>query len=429
MAELPFRAIKIVYGDDTFLQTHFSQDDILRLRGQLIYSPTTIFVLPAEDMEHLAIACAGAIHDRGRKLPAKPLTYYLANRTGMVLIRTDYRSPGQAERGLRALLQSSNIHTRGTVCFLTVASPLFDDLWNRARSDVLDQETFPLDSAQGRDHLSHLLSQNPRLQVPARLEKDYVGNSPLADGVRKRILLAAGSDCPVLIEGESGTGKEVVAQQIHFISPRRLRPFVTLNCGAIPAELFESILFGHVKGSFTGALFDNIGHWKQADHGTLFLDEIGDLSSAGQVKVLRALENKKFYPVGGKELVESDARIIAATNRNLQQMVAAGKFREDLYYRLFTLRIRTPALREHPSVIPDLAKHLWDKLNPGTHTALSDEVLNELKRFPWFGNVRELRSFLTSVFLITDGQPVTRPLIHAVMRDRMGTANAIEDDQ
>ena len=420
-----YRAIKSVHGTSGFRRSDLTGDEILRLRGVAIYSPTSIILLKSDDLDQLASACNGVIHDRGRKIAAKPLTYYLGHRTGLVRLRADYHNPGQAERGVRALAESKAILPKGSIFFIGLSAALFEQLWNRVPETAAGGgSTMPV-----VDQLEVLLNQNPRLQIPKDLQDKYVGDSPEADGVRKRIVLASRSTFPVLIEGETGTGKEIVAKQIHLLSSRRTEKFEAVNCGGIPTELFESQLFGHVKGSFTGALRDKSGNWTQADHGTLFLDEIGDLTPLHQVKILRALEDGTYRPVGADEDIESEARIIAATNRNLRQMVAAGKFREDLFYRLFTLHIRTPSLREQPSVIPALIAHFWKELDENKCQPLPGEVIDELKRYPWPGNARELRSFLTTVFVIADGQPVTLTLVRAVMRDRIGPMFDSEKDR
>jgi two-component system response regulator PilR (NtrC family) len=195
---------------------------------------------------------------------------------------------------------------------------------------------------------------------------------------------------------------------------------VTVNCGGIPANLLESELFGHKKGAFTGALTDKDGLWTLASTGTLFLDEIGDLSRQHQVKILRALEDGKYRSVGGTDEIKSRARIVAATNRDLAKMVAAGQFREDLYYRLFTFRIRTPALRDHPDDIPEMAARFWQDIAKRECGPLPANVMEALKGYRWPGNARELRAFLINVYMLADSKPVTLPLIHAVMHERFG---------
>jgi len=198
---------------------------------------------------------------------------------------------------------------------------------------------------------------------------------------------------PVLIEGESGTGKELVAEALHRLSPRREKPFVPVNTGALPETIIESELFGHVRGAFTGAIRDKKGRFELAAGGTLFLDEIGEISLAIQVKLLRVLEEKAFIPVGGESSVRTDVRIICATNRNLKEMVEQGKFREDLYYRLAVVPIHLPPLRERADDIPLLVEHFIMQFSEetGRRTAgISDEALELMVNHPWPGNVRQL---------------------------------------
>jgi sigma-54 specific flagellar transcriptional regulator A len=274
-----------------------------------------------------------------------------------------------------------------------------------------------------------ILGNDCGVEVPDALRREYIGESEPAEWVRRAIVLASRMDRlhAVLIQGESGTGKEIVARQIHSLSGSNAENFFPVNCGGIPAELFESELFGHVRGSFTGAIRDKKGFWALANHGTLFLDEIGDLSLAHQVKVLRALNEREFTPVGAEKSVKSNARIIAATNRDLGQMVKAGSFREDLFYRLFTFRIRTPALREHPEDIPILARHVWTKDH--RDGSLTKTVTDALSQFRWPGNVRELRAFLINLAVVANGRRIDAPLVHAVMRDRIGPVIGGERDQ
>ena len=213
--------------------------------------------------------------------------------------------------------------------------------------------------------------------------------------LRQQIGRLADSPCTVLIVGESGVGKELVALGLHRRSPRHGGPFIPVNCAAIIATMPESELFGHVKGAFTGATDDRPGFFLQADMGTLFLDEIGELSLEIQAKLLRAIETKRFRPVGARSEVKADVRIIAATNRDLEREVREGSFRKDLFYRL-TSRIDVPPLRDHPEDIPDLVRHFLDRLGVEyrRRVSLSDSALERLKAYSWPGNVRQLRSVL-----------------------------------
>jgi two-component system response regulator HydG len=205
----------------------------------------------------------------------------------------------------------------------------------------------------------------------------------------------APTDSPVLITGETGTGKEMVAKAIHAVSPRCDAPFVAVNCGAFSEHLLESELFGHEKGAFTGAMHMRKGRLELSHGGTLFLDEVGEISARMQVDLLRVLEEKRFYRVGGEKPIETDFRIIAATNRDLKQAIAEGSFRSDLYYRLNVISIHVPPLRERTEDIPLLAQHFLQRFRREINKpvdAISHEALDFLCRYPWPGNVRELQN-------------------------------------
>ena len=230
----------------------------------------------------------------------------------------------------------------------------------------------------------------------ANAARAFVGSSSAAQNVRDQITRVAPQDVTVLICGESGTGKEVVARALHRGSHRISGPFVPVNCGAIPSELLESELFGHEKGAFTGAISRKVGRFELAQEGTLFLDEIGDMPYPMQVKLLRALENKTFEPVGSLEPIASDVRIVAATNSDLLEKIARGEFREDLYYRLNIFPIDVPPLRERRADIPELVEVLSELIyeEQGITLQLSQEALQTLATYDWAGNVRELVNVL-----------------------------------
>jgi PAS domain S-box-containing protein len=220
-----------------------------------------------------------------------------------------------------------------------------------------------------------------------------VGISPGMIDVFETIKSVSTSDYPVLITGESGTGKELVSTAIHTESRRNGGPFVPVNCGALPENILESELFGHVRGAFTGAIKEKKGRFELADGGTLFLDEVGELSQAFQVKLLRVLQEKRFERVGGEKTVKVDVRIIAATNQDLRHMVQEGRFREDLYYRLCVVPIILPPLRDRPEDIPFLTEHILDRVREETGKKLlgvEQKAMDQLIRYPWPGNIREL---------------------------------------
>ena len=246
-------------------------------------------------------------------------------------------------------------------------------------------------------------------ETPAEGFEDIVGHSKAMQEVYHLIRSMKNSSSSVLIEGESGTGKEMVAKAIHKTSKRTDRPFSVINCAAIPEGLLESELFGHAKGSFTGAIADKRGLFEEADGGTLFLDEIGEVTPAFQVKLLRVLQNGEFKRVGEGEVRHTDLRIIAATNRDLKMMVREGSFREDLYYRLHVIGLRLPPLRDRKSDIPSLVYHFLTKYNRklGRNIReISVEAMQALQSYAWVGNVRELENVIERCCVLTDGESI-----------------------
>src|SRR4051794_32146820 len=235
---------------------------------------------------------------------------------------------------------------------------------------------------------------------------ELVGSSPQMREIFTLIERVAPSNVSVLVTGESGTGKELVARALHDLSARRLKPFVAVNCAAIPETLIESEIFGHEKGAFTGALERRAGCFELAEEGTLLLDEIGEMPIATQAKLLRVLEDRRLRRLGSKIETEVDVRVIAATNRNPEQAVAQGQLRGDLYYRLNVFNIDMPPLREHKEDIPQLAQHLLEEMNAkhGRQVAgISDEVLQQFSAYNWPGNVREMRNTLERAVIVCTG--------------------------
>ena len=246
-----------------------------------------------------------------------------------------------------------------------------------------------------------------RSQIESRYE--IVGNSYQIRQVLERIERVAPSDARVLISGENGTGKELVARAIHRLSARADLPFIEVNCAAIPSELIESELFGHMKGSFTGAVSDRTGKFEQADTGTLFLDEVGDMSSDAQAKVLRALEQGVVTRVGGTKAIQVDVRVIAATNKDLAQEIESGDFREDLFYRLNVVPIHVPPLRERREDIPMLIQHFTDLTTDRDGVPpkeFESSAIDRLQGLSWPGNVRELRNTVERLLILCAGDVV-----------------------
>jgi len=248
-------------------------------------------------------------------------------------------------------------------------------------------------------------------KLKLRFEKRYqmVGASATLDRVKDAIRRSAPTSATVLITGESGTGKELVARAIHVNSKLVRGPFIQVNCAAIPEDLIESELFGHEKGSFTGATTKQIGKFEQAHKGTIFLDEIGDMSARTQAKVLRVLQEGEVERIGSNQTIKVDVRVIAATNKNLEAEIEAGRFREDLYFRLSVIPINMPSLRERREDVPALASYFLDliasdeSLKPKT---ISREALGRLQKHPWKGNVRELRNTVERLMIMTDGDVI-----------------------
>ena len=271
------------------------------------------------------------------------------------------------------------------------------------RLGAFDHLSKPIGRAELKDLLCRLPERSSAVGIPdADTEDGLIGSSEAMRSVQKAIGLAADSNAIVLILGETGTGKELVARALHVHGKRKDGPFVAVNCAAIPEDLLESELFGHVKGSFTGATADRAGAFRDAADGTLFLDEIGDMPLAMQAKILRALQEQVITPVGGRP-VRTNARVIAATHRDLARLVAAGEFREDLYYRLDVVQIAIPPLRDRTTDILPLARHFLARAaaSGGRHKQLSQAAIDKLQRHSWPGNVRELRNTIERACIMT----------------------------
>jgi two-component system nitrogen regulation response regulator NtrX len=248
-----------------------------------------------------------------------------------------------------------------------------------------------------------------RLRNEVESRHEIVGASFQIRQVLERLERVAPTGARVLITGENGTGKELVARAMHRLSERAEEAFVEVNCAAIPSELIESELFGHIKGSFTGAVSDRAGKFEQADGGTLFLDEVGDMSLAAQAKVLRALEQGVITRVGGSRQIEVDVRVIAATNKELEEEIAEGRFREDLFYRLNVVPLHVPPLRERREDIPMLVRHFVDGMSRSDRVPpkrFSPEALERLRELDWPGNVRELRNTVERLLILASGDAV-----------------------
>lgn len=259
---------------------------------------------------------------------------------------------------------------------------------------------------------------------------DLIGCSPSFRRVLQEVNLVGPAQCAVLIQGETGTGKEVIARAVHDASERRTRPFVAINCAAIPATLLESELFGHERGAFTGASISRPGRFETAHKGTLFLDEIGELPLEVQPKLLRAIQEQEFERLGSNQTVRVDVRIVAATNRDLRQMVNERKFRADLYYRLNVYPIALPSLRERRNDIPLLAAHFVNVFAGRQGKAISgipSPAMAAITEYAWPGNIRELQNFIERSVIMTKGTELAAPIAELEVEDSPARPNTLED--
>ncbi|MDJ0865098.1 MAG: sigma-54 dependent transcriptional regulator [Myxococcota bacterium] len=332
------------------------------------------------------------------------------------LVLTDL-ALGQGPSGMDVLRESHALHPETPVVMIT-AHGNEKIAVEAMRSGAEDYVPKPFDNDEirlvvGRALERTRLERENRL-LRDRLDREYrfenlIGSGPAMREVFETVRKVAETDLTVLVRGESGTGKELVAQALHQRSPRRKRPFVAVNCAAISRELVESELFGHEKGAFTGADARRVGRFEAADGGTIFLDEIGDMPPETQAKVLRVLQEQCFERVGGNRPVSVDVRVVAATHRDLEEQVAAGSFREDLYYRLKVVEIELPSLRERPQDVPALAEHFLGQVAERLERPLmpiSAAALGRLARHAWPGNVRELRNVIEQAAVLAAGDSI-----------------------
>jgi len=278
-----------------------------------------------------------------------------------------------------------------------------------------------------RNALAHLdlREENSRLRDVSTAPYEIIGDSGAVRALVDKIKKVGATPARVLITGDNGTGKELVARALHKHSPRARKTFIEVNCAAIPGELIESELFGHMKGSFTGATADRAGKFEQANGGTLFLDEIGDMSLAAQAKVLRVLQDNVITRIGGARSISVDVRVIAATNKNVEAEIAAGRFREDLYYRLNVVPIHVPPLREHREDIPALVSYFIAVLTEREGIVprrMGESAIERLKSFDWPGNVRELRNTVERLLILASGPEITARDV-----ERLAGARAADD--
>jgi two-component system nitrogen regulation response regulator GlnG len=382
------------------------------------------FAIPAEDVELRTAMTA-----------AEGFQSFVNNRPDAVLL--DIRLPD--ESGLELFKRMQNIDPKVPVILMTGHSTA-EVAIDAMRLGAFDYISKPMDP----DALSHLIAQALAvarlMRVPAVMPGAaptvesadlFIGRSPAMQEVFKSIGRVAPQDVTVLILGESGTGKEMVARSIYHYSKRADKPFLAINCAAIPEPLLESELFGHERGAFTGAERRRIGKFEQCHGGTLFLDEIGDMTPLTQSKVLRVLQDRQFERVGGNETIKADVRVIAATNRDLASLMAAGRFRDDLYYRLNVFTIALPPLRERIDDIPLLVQHFLANFNRELGkevTTIDPEAMALLQSYSWPGNIRELQSVLKQSLLRASGPVLLADFLPTGLRSGTTTPSPRADD-
>jgi two-component system response regulator PilR (NtrC family) len=322
------------------------------------------------------------------------------------LCLTDMRLPDGT--GLELVQYIQQRHAQVPVAMITAYGSL-DTAINALKAGAFDFLTKPVDLGRLRELVATALRIRSGEGDEGPVDTRLLGESPPMKALRSQIQKLARSQAPVYISGESGSGKELVARLIHEQGPRSEKPFVPVNCGAIPSELMESEFFGHKKGSFTGAIEDKQGLFQAADGGTLFLDEVADLPLAMQVKLLRAIQEKAIRSVGGQQEVVVDVRILCATHKDLAAEVAAGRFRQDLFYRLNVIELRVPPLRERREDIPLLAETMLRRLCEGSGMAaatITGEALDKLKCYRFPGNVRELENMLERAYTLCENDKI-----------------------
>lgn len=354
--------------------------------------------------------------------------YKLIEKEDFALVLSDIKMPKLS--GTELLKQAMTLKPDSTIVMMSGHADI-DTAVNCLKEGAYDFITKPIDlnrlvtSVKNALDKGNLAKENKTLQtenktLKKKVSKKYqmVGESPALKKIQDMIDKVAVSDARVLITGPNGAGKELVAHAIHAQSERSKGPMVEVNCAAIPSELIESELFGHVKGSFTGAIKDKQGKFELANNGTIFLDEIGDMSLIAQAKVLRALQENKVSPVGSDKEIKVDVRVVAATNKNMHTEIEAGRFREDLYHRLSVIEIYVPPLDERKEDIKLLVQH-FAKLIADEHgnvaRAFDDKAIKALEAFSWTGNIRELRNVVERL-IILGGNPVTADDVAAFVR-------------
>jgi DNA-binding NtrC family response regulator len=388
-----------------------------------------IKILVVDDEQGLCAGIAEALRREGYVVDATTdaqEALRLAEERLYNLVVSDIKMPGLS--GLD-LLGRVRARASDTLFILMTAYGTVENAVEAMKQGAYDYLPKPLDLKRLRVQVQKALefqavvaeNNELRIRLETRSEPSLLlGQSESMRAVGRLVQEVANSDVTVLLEGESGTGKEIVARSIHTLSSRRDRPFISVNCAALAEPLLEAELFGHVKGAFTGAVANKAGRFQLADGGTLFLDEIGDLSAKGQGDLLRVLEDSAFRMVGGSELIRVNVRVISATNKNLQEAVSEGKFREDLFYRLQIVPIVMPPLRERAEDIALLIESFFEHFSAKhkrRRKRMSPEALQLCQRFPWPGNVRQLRNTIERLVITCRGSVVEVEQMPDFLRD------------
>lgn len=373
-------------------------------------------ILIVDDEESIRFSLKGGLEDEGYNTllaESGEQALKIVEKNDVELILLDIWMSGMD--GLQVLEELNNNGFSIPVIIMTGHGSI-DTAVRATRLGALDFIEKPLDlnkiiiTLNNTLHIKALEEENALLRKKAEKDDEIVGNSPVIKKLKEQIDMAAPSDAWVLILGENGTGKELVARALHKKSGREKAPFIEVNCAAIPEELIESELFGHEKGSFTGATERKRGKFDLAHTGTLFLDEIGDMSLSTQAKILRILQEQRFERVGGSQTIQVDVRVFTATNKDLEKEIAEGRFRQDLYYRLNVIPIHVPRLMDRKEDIPQLVDHflkIFSPLKGGAKKSITEAAIKKLMQHDWPGNVRELKNIIERLVIMTPGETIT----------------------
>lgn len=380
----------------------------------------SVLILPST--ENIFLKSRKDIIWKGKKHVKKEIAYYFAQQKKIPVLEGNFSGIKYIKTSILSFLNSAK--NNGMNIYILTLPPIQYNSFKSKLFPAEDKKTQNIISGQeSRFPYQDLYDLVSDVEIPDGLSEEFQGESKYSHLIRCLIMKASKSDDHVLILGDTGTGKEVIAQAIYQKWKKSDdQKIVNVNCAAIPQELFESEFFGSIKGAFTGAIQTMEGFVHEANNGVLFLDEIGDLSLHHQVKLLRFIQEKKFYKVGSTTIEESNPKIIAATNRNLFSLVQKGLFREDLYYRLATFVIHVPSLADQPDDFPYLAELFWQKETKNQGDRLSLEIINELQKYPWQGNRRELRMIFRSLWNIFSIEKLTLNHVRALYQYQRKTA-------